>query len=196
MTLVFVFLLNRLFYLLFNYQISILFRPYSFWGILFDLLIQNNIEFFTFLGFRALTIPFSFNFVSKWLLVLALIMFFLTVFCTFISYALLYFWYGKLTRYFLVNMYRFPSSYVLMIILYGVRPFLKGAVHALLHQNFLLQLQLLAGVELVMIITSLLFQFFFENYKNMKIFILEILYGICLVILNILLLLKHHYLRS
>ena len=33
--LVFVFLLNRLFYCLFNYQISSLLRPYSFWWIIF-----------------------------------------------------------------------------------------------------------------------------------------------------------------
>ena len=42
-TVVVVFIFNRLFYLLFNYSISQWFRPYSFWFILLDLLIQNNL---------------------------------------------------------------------------------------------------------------------------------------------------------
>ena len=109
--LLFVFLCNRLFYLLFNYRVSFLLRPYSFWAVLLELALQSNIEYFTFLGLRCLGIPFSFSCPSKWLLILAVTMFFLVVFTAFISYALYYCWYGKLARYFLVNMYRFPSSY-------------------------------------------------------------------------------------
>ena len=51
-TLVSVFIFNRIFYILFNYKISQWFRHYSFWLILVDLLIQNNLQYFTFLGFR------------------------------------------------------------------------------------------------------------------------------------------------
>lgn len=133
LTIVFLFLTNRIFYLLFNCPISIVFRPYSFWWILLELTIQNNIEYFTFLGFRALVIPFSFDFFSKGLFILTLVMFFLVLFSTFSSYAIYYSWYGKLARYFLVNMYRFPSSYALMIIIYGIKPFLKGFAHAFFH---------------------------------------------------------------
>ena len=41
--LVLVFLLNRLFYCLFNFTISSLIRPYCFWWIIFEMLIQSNI---------------------------------------------------------------------------------------------------------------------------------------------------------
>jgi hypothetical protein len=109
------------------------------------------------LGFRALTIPFSFDHGSKWLLVLAVIMFFLSTFSAFSSYAIYYSSYKKLARYFLANMYRFPTSYALMIILYGVRPFLKGSVHALFYENYVLQLGLLIGIEVLMIIITIAF---------------------------------------
>ena len=46
-------------------------------------------------------------------------------------------------------MYRFESSYVLMIILYGFRPFLKGIVHAFFFDDWALQLWFLAGIELL-----------------------------------------------
>lgn len=134
-TIVFVFLCNRLFYCLFNYRISSILRPFSFWGILFELIVQNNVEYLSFLGWRALTIPFSFSFVCKGLLVFTLVMFFIVVISVFCSYLFYYSWYGKLARYFLINLYRFPSSYLLMTILYGFRPFLKGTAHALFYNN-------------------------------------------------------------
>jgi hypothetical protein len=192
--LLFVFLSNRVFYLLFNYRVSFLLRPYSFWAVILELALQSNIEYFTFLGMRALGIPFSFSFPSKWLFLLAVTMFFLVVFTAFISYALYYFWYGKLSRYFLLNMYRFPSSYLLMIFLYGIRPFMKGLAHAMFYSSFVSQLQVLAAIEVSMILLTLGFEVFIGNHKSRKILTFELLYMGCLVILNILLLLKHHYL--
>ena len=135
-TLIFVFLSNRIFYCLFNYSISSYLRPYSFLLILFELLIQNNIEFFTFLSFRATSLSGSLNFSIKMLCVLAIVMLFLVVIGMAGSYFIYYIQYGKLGKYFLVNLFRFPSSYALMLVMYGVRPFLKGAVHALLYEEW------------------------------------------------------------
>ena len=64
-TLISVFIFNRIFLLLFNYEISIWFRPYFFLLILLELLIQNNIEYFVFLGIRSIETMFSFSFESK-----------------------------------------------------------------------------------------------------------------------------------
>ena len=47
------FLLYKAFYCIFSYEISKYLRPYSFKLVLLELLIQGNIEIFTFLGFRA-----------------------------------------------------------------------------------------------------------------------------------------------
>ena len=55
--------------------------------------------------------------------------------CTIASCWGYYYQYVKLARYFLSNMYRFKSSYVLMTITYGLRPFLKGLVHAVFFEE-------------------------------------------------------------
>ena len=60
-TLILWFIYYRTFYCLFEFEISKYLRAYSFCLILFDLLIQGNIEYFTFLAIRALDVFFSFN---------------------------------------------------------------------------------------------------------------------------------------
>ena len=138
--LLFVFLSYQFFYLLFNYQISFIFRSYSFKWILLELLIQNNVEYFTFLGFKHFLTPFSFNLPTKMLQILAILVFFLTLISAFWGYSMYYSEYGKLAKYFLCNMFRFPTSNNLMTILYGVRPFLKDIVHALMFNHWELQM--------------------------------------------------------
>ena len=71
---------------------------------------------------------------------------FVVILCTLCSYLAYYYQYGKLARYFLSNMYRFKSSYVLMTVVYGVKPFLKGAVHALFFEMWDLQIWFLLGI--------------------------------------------------
>lgn len=87
--------------------------------------------------------PYSFDAPTAMLQVLMLAMFFFVVVGAFARYLLYYQEYGKLAKYFLVNMFRFPSSYTLMIIVYGVKPFLKGAVHALMYDRWETQMWLL-----------------------------------------------------
>ena len=58
------FLNYKLFYCLFDYEVSKYLRPYSFRLILIELLIQGNLEYFTFLGFRALQVFFSYTIAS------------------------------------------------------------------------------------------------------------------------------------
>ena len=157
LTVVMVVLLNRLFYCLFKYEISFWFRSYSFWWILFELLVHNNIEFFTFLAFRNFLTPFSFNMTSKMLQVLVILMFFFVSIGTFANYPYYYGYYGKLAKYFLCNMFRFRSSYYLMIITYGARPFLKGVIHALLYEHWVVQMWMLVGVEVFIILLILVF---------------------------------------
>ena len=132
-TIIIVLIFNRLFYFLFDYEISKYLRIYSFWWIFLDVMIQTNIEFFVFLGFRNFATFFQFSVESKLLMILNTIMFFLTLIAAFTSFIIYYSEYGRLGKYFLLNMFRFPSSYLLMTLVHGVRPFLKGAVHALFY---------------------------------------------------------------
>lgn len=109
------------------------------------------------------------------------------------SYFLYYCEYGKLARYFLANLFRFPSSYGLMIITYGIRPFLKGAIHGLLYENWEAQIWSLMGIEIALIITTFGFEFFLDNHRSKLLFMMEITYYECLVVLNVLLLCKYDY---
>ena len=135
-TLLLVFVFYRLFYCLFNYQISIFVRPYSFLWILLEVLVQGNIEYFIFLALRNFLTPFSVDIESKLLQILVILMFFLVALTAFCSYSLYYYDYRKLAKYFLCNLFRFKSSYVLMTIMYGVRPLIKGTLHALLFEHW------------------------------------------------------------
>ena len=90
-------------------------------------------------------ISFSFNLECKGIQLIGIFMMFLVAFGSATSYFVYYFTYKKLARYFLVNMFRFRSSYALMIILYGIRPFLKGAIHAFAHDYWTVQIWMLIG---------------------------------------------------
>ena len=54
-------------------------RPYSFWWMAFGLLIQDNIESFTFLAFRNRLAPHSYDLPSRVLQESMMVMFFLVV---------------------------------------------------------------------------------------------------------------------
>ena len=148
------------------------------------MLILNNAEFFTFLGFRSLTTSMSFDFTSKMLVVLGILMFLLVTVGSFSSYAIYYAKYKKLARYFLVNMFRFPSSYCLMTICYGVKPFLKGAVHALLYDHWVIQIYLLLSIEVIILLIVVYFEMRTDNYKSVLMFMMEVSYFVGLIILN------------
>ena len=194
-TLVMIFLLNRLFCCLFNFKASIFLRPYSFWWILLELLVQGNVEIFTFLALRNCLTPYHFDLPSRLFQVLMILVFFLVVLASYASYSLYYQQYGKLARYFLVNMFRFPSSYVLMAVLYGLRPFLKGAVHALMYYNWELQMWFLFGVELAVWVAMLGFEFGRDSHRSKPVFMMDACYYGCLILLDLLFLCKYEYFK-
>ena len=182
-----------MFYCLFDYEISKYLRPYSFRLILIELLVQGNLEYFTFLGFRALQVFFSYSLTSTLLQVFTVLFMLIVILVTICSYLGYYYQYGKYARYFLSNMYRFPFSYVLMTFVFGFRPFFKGAVHAFLFEQWTLQIWLLLGIELLMTFIVILFEVVADNHKHRLILLFELLYSFCLVGVNVLLLCQHKY---
>ena len=90
-------------------------------------------------------------------------------------------------------MFRFPSSYALMIVVYGLKPFAKGIIHALLYEEWVAQIWSLLGVELLSTIVVCVFEFRNDNHRSKVVFMADIMYSGCFVILNLLLLLKHGY---
>ena len=100
------------------------------------MLVMGNVQFFCFLGFRSLDTSFSFDLTCKCLVSLSFLMLFFVTLGSIMVYPYYYSEYGKLARYFLNNMFRFQSSYILMALTYGVRPFLKGLIHAILYEHW------------------------------------------------------------
>ena len=189
--LILVFAFNKLFYMLFNFEISYLFRPYSFWWIIFDLLFQSNIEFFTFLSIRNFQTFYTYDISDKGIMILTIMIFFLTFLSAFSSYLIYYAEYDKLAKYFLCNLFRFKSSYILMTIMYGARPFMKGIVHAIFYYNWELQITMLISVEAFILILVLFFEFNYDSHKSKPAFMMDIGYYSSLIILNGLLLCKY-----
>ena len=93
-------------------------------------------------------------------------------------------------------MYRFKSSYVLMTLTYGCRPFFKGLVHAMFFESWNLQIWLLIGIEVCTLIVIVLFEIILDNHKSRLTLLFETLYSLSLVGMNVLLLLKHDYFVS
>ena len=93
-------------------------------------------------------------------------------------------------------MFRFPSSYVLMVVLYGIRPFLKGAIHALVYNNWELQMWLLFGVELAIWMVMLGFEFGKDSHRSKPVFMMDACYYGCLILLDVLFLCKYEYFKG
>ena len=127
---------------------------------------------------------------------LMIVMFFLVVLAAFGCYFWYYREYGKLARYFLVNMFRFPSSYGLMILLYGVRPFLKGTIHALMFYHWSTQVWMLFATELFILLIMLVWEFTCDNHRSKPVFMMDVSYSTCLMMLNILFLCKYKYFKG
>ena len=130
------------------------------------------------------------------MMTLGITIFFLVFLGSFTSYSIYYSEYGKLARYFLINMFRFPSSYYLMIVCYGIRPFLKGIVHALLYDYWDLQIKFLIIIESIVLLTVLIFEVVEDNYKSIFVFMMEVSYFVGLILLNILILCRYDWLKD
>ena len=76
---------------------------------------------------------------------------------------------------------------------FGVRPFLKGMVHALLFEEWLAQIWTLIGIEVGMVIVIILFEIVLDSHKSRLILFFELLYSFSLIGINVFLLLKHEY---
>lgn len=80
--------------------------------------------------------------------------------------------------------------------MYGVRPFAKGVVHAVLYNYWELQLLILIGLEMAIILTVCIFEFLYDNHKYKILFKMDILYYGSFMVLDFLLLCKHLYFKG
>lgn len=118
---IFVFL-NRIFYWLFDYKISSFLRLYSMWLYLVFIIVNQNIQIIVFLAYRHMQNLFSFDVKVRICQLFSIL--FIGVFmiiCISISPLVLYF-YGKLSKYFLPNMYRIKGAFLIFSIRFCFEP--------------------------------------------------------------------------
>lgn len=101
-------LLFLFFHLIYNYKISILIRRfYFFTAALFQMLLEGNIAYFSFICFGNITaIPFSFSFFDKIALGITLLFFFIIITFIFSFYFLIGKYLQKQSCYFIYCYYR------------------------------------------------------------------------------------------
>ena len=80
-----------------------------------------------------------------------------------------------------------------MTIVYGLKPFAKGIIHAMLYEEWVVQVWLLLGVELLTVVIILVFEFRNDNHRSKVVFMVDVAYSGCFIILNLFLLLKYGY---
>ena len=168
------FLLNRLFYCLFNYPISRFLRLYSFKLFVVEVLLFGDIQNIVFVLVRNMSCTFKINSGAQYHLIGVLpVIFGGFMLISFLAYFFLQKAYNsKLSKYFLVNMYRIPGSVSLSFMLFSLKPILVGCIQALHYESPSAQLFLLAIIEFL----SLLLMWFFQ--QKYEVFICKLLFCI------------------
>ena len=126
-------LLNRLFYCLFNYPISRFLRTYSFKIFLIEVLFLEDIQQLIFILLRNFTCLFRIEggVLSVFTAVIPISLGGLLLFCFLTLFPFQRSLHGKLSKYFLTNMYRVPGSLPLTCLLYAAKPILLSSIQAL-----------------------------------------------------------------
>ena len=140
-----------------------------------------------FLGMTNLTGYFSTNFIDKMFSVFVISFLLFIAIYAFSAYFLFHYFYRKLFKYFLDNLFRISGSSWMMMLIYCARPFLKGSIHGLLYENNELQLLLLGLVDLIIFMIICLQQILGQNFKSQACFCFVAIYIGSGTILNALL---------
>lgn len=130
---------------------------------------------------------FAINFQDKLMMTFVIFFgFFLLVFCV-SGYTLYFHFYAKLSSYFLDNLYRLHSSFLIVTTIYGVRPLLRGIMHAFLGEYTVIQLFSIAGIDLVTIFLIVIVEFKRKVYISKCGLLCDLIYYISLMLFNLLL---------
>ena len=137
-TLILCLVFRKVFNLLFNYKISILFRRFYFTPcVLIQMLVETNLAFFTYLIFKQIGVAFSFQFTDKIFLALSILIFGIFLVFSLCSYFIGNQIYGKGFGYFIYCYYRCFPAMGYITIKYILRGFLKGAIHHFFHEEYM-----------------------------------------------------------
>ena len=138
--------MNLLFKLLFNYKVSKLIRPFSFWGYIGLIMMDGNLQIVFFLMFSQDKLLFSLDFSDKVQNFLSNIVFFLFLWFSVASYFMYYSLYKKLAKYLLGNSKCGISGILSLVICNTFRQLLCSAIHNFCRHEYKLQILSLLSV--------------------------------------------------
>ena len=126
-----------IFFCLFKYKISFAFRTYSFGFFILEYLFLANLSDLTFLAVRNFEMLFRIG--NGWMPLISQATFLVVsgfIFISLISLPFIYLsFYGKLSKYFLVNMYRINGSLLYSVLRFFFKPLIVGAIQASLYNH-------------------------------------------------------------
>ena len=111
------------------------------------MLLEGNIEYFTFLFLRQSGYFVSKDFSYKLHIIFTVLFYFVIFLYAIGFYFMSKYFMGKLSKYFLDNIFRINGCFLLMTLIYGVRPLSRGIIHALMYYDPDKQLLLLSIVD-------------------------------------------------
>jgi hypothetical protein len=141
------FVFHMLFWLTFNFKISVLFRPFTLWPTFIMMFLEGNVQYLSYLFSSEAQNFFAFNFHQKINLIFVLTVFFLVV--IFCSGSMLIFkqHYGGLTKYLIDNVPINFTGIAYFVALNGYRNLFLGLLHGLLHMNYGMKITIILLVE-------------------------------------------------
>lgn len=143
-----------LFWLLFKYSLSSFFRIFSFSLFLLDMLTCDNVQYFSFLSFSSYFFVHFENPAYKLDSIFCIIYSFYLIIYSFCFPYFCRLAYKKLSRYFIDNLFRIKGCYLVMTLVYGVRPLLRGFAHTF-YDHHLFQLFMLFSIDVILIVALL-----------------------------------------
>lgn len=185
--------IKGLFRVLYSYKISVYLRAISFYGFLGVSLIEGNIEYFVFLGMRNLNYLFAEEFIDKYYSIFVILFLFPIILYIPSSYFLLQYFYRKLLKYFLDNLFRIAGAPWIMMLSYCIRPFLRGCTHSLLYEHNTAQLSILALIDFMLFLMICGIEWKNGIFKSKICFIFYSVYFLSGIPLNFALMLNVNY---
>lgn len=144
LTVLIFFILNRIFYLLYNFQISSFIRVYSLWLYLAVVVVNQNIDIFTFLAVRHFFNMFYFDCRTKLVQVVSVLAIGVLGVVAVMVYPISVYFYRNLSKYFLSNLYRINGALFITTVRFALKPIIEAIIHGFFYENPVLQLFLIS----------------------------------------------------
>ena len=147
-----------------KYKFSVLLRPFRSFIFLAPLLLDGNLQYFSFVMFSHFSMGFSLNRRDKIMNVVSIMIYFFIILFSVVSCFLSYYLNRKLTKYILDNWRTRVFGLLSYNITNAIRMLVFGAIHSLLRSSDL-QLPMLMGGELLYILFFILSIKYWDNYN-------------------------------